>query len=350
LPNLSGGREGEYLTDRLTAEAEKFIEENRRRPFFVYLAHYAVHTSIGNRLQAKPGTIAKYTGANPNAAQHNPVYAAMIESMDDSVGRILKKLDDLRIANRTVVVFTSDNGGYHQATAQPPLRGAKSEAYEGGIRVPLIIRWPGVVKPGTVCETPVISVDFFPTVAEITGLTPPPTHKVDGVSLVPLLRGTGKLQREAIFWHYPHYNDATTPHSIVRQGDFKLIEYFEDGRLELFNLRTDIGEKENLAAARPAKAWAMQQRLIRWREQVGAQVPRPKSSQDPSRQHGYLDRYGKGRSDEFKRKVVGDGWIERYQALLDGMRAELVSQHWRKHVRLVGDGAFPPVDFGPWAG
>jgi arylsulfatase A-like enzyme len=277
LPHFTGGHEGEYLTDRLTDEAEQFIERHRDRPFFLYLAHYAVHTSIGNRLQAKPKLIAKYQAkADPKEAQHNAVYAAMIESLDESVGRILAKLAALQLADRTFVVFTSDNGGYHQATAQPPLRGAKSDAYEGGIRVPLIIRWPGVVKAGTVTDTPVSSVDLFPTACAIAGVKPDAPQKLDGVSLLPVLQGTGKLDRAALFWHYPHYNDRTTPHGIVRQGDFKLIEYYEDGRLELYNLKADLGEKTNLAASQPDKARAMQQMLATWRTQVGAQMPVPK--------------------------------------------------------------------------
>jgi arylsulfatase A-like enzyme len=277
FPNLPGGQNGEYLTDRLTDEAEKFIERYQDRPFFLYLAHYAVHTSIGNRLQAKPKAIAKYQArADRKNPQHNAVYAAMIESLDESVGRIMAKLAESKLAERTVIVFTSDNGGYHQATAQPPLRGAKSDAYEGGIRVPLIIRWPGVVKAGRVTDTPVTSVDFFPTCCAIAGIKPAATQKIDGVSLLPLLRQTGKLERRALFWHYPHYNDRTTPHGIVRQGDFKLIEYYEDGRLELYNLKADLSEKHNLAVAQPAQAREMQQLLAAWRTQVGAQMPVPK--------------------------------------------------------------------------
>jgi len=277
LPKLSGGREGEYLTDRLTDEAEKFIEQNQHRPFFLYLAHYAVHTSIGNRLQGKPKTVAKYAAkVDPKSPQKNAVYAAMIESMDESVGRILHKLDELRLAERTVVVFTSDNGGYHQATAQPPLRGAKSEAYEGGIRVPLIVRWPAAVKAGTESGTPVSSVDFLPTCCEIAGVKLDPNQKTDGVSLMPVLRQNGKLNRDALFWHYPHYNGATTPHGIVRQGDFKLIEYYENGRLELYNLRTDIGENDNLVSSQGDRVRGLRQLLDDWRKQVGAQMPRAK--------------------------------------------------------------------------
>lgn len=276
LPNLTGGREGEYLTDRLTDEAEKFLEQNQARPFFLYLAHYAVHTSIGNRLQAKAEVIARYKAkADPKAAQHNAVYAAMIESMDESVGRIARKLADLRIAERTVIVFTSDNGGYHQMTSQAPLRGAKSDAYEGGIRVPLIVRWPGVVPAGTVSDTPVSSVDYLPTCCAIAGVKPDARQPLDGVNLLPVLKQTGKLERDALFWHYPHYNDRTTPHSIVRQGDFKLIEYFEGGRLELYDLKADLGEKNNLALTNPDKARELHNLLDNWRKQTGAQVPRP---------------------------------------------------------------------------
>jgi arylsulfatase A-like enzyme len=277
LPNFTGGREGEYLTDRLTDEAEKFIEKNKDRPFFLYLAHYAVHTSIGNRVQAKPKVIDKYKAkADPKAAQHNAVYAAMIESMDDSVGRIVQKLDDLKLSERTLVIFTSDNGGYNQVTAQPPLRGAKSDAYEGGVRVPLIVRWPGTVKAGSVVETPVSSVDFLPTSCALAGVKPDAGQKLDGVSLVPLLKQTGGLDRDALFWHYPHYTDRTTPYGSVRQGDFKLIEFYEDGRLELYNLRADVGEKDNLVTTQRDKARELQALLAAWRKQVGAQMPVPK--------------------------------------------------------------------------
>jgi arylsulfatase A-like enzyme len=277
FPNFTGGRAGEYLTDRLTDEAEKFIATNKDRPFFLYLAHYAVHTSIGNRLQAKPRLIDKYKAkADPKAPQHNAVYAAMIESMDESVGRIMHKLDELKIADRTVVIFTSDNGGYHQVTAQPPLRGAKGDGYEGGVRVPLIVRWPGVVKAGAVSEAPVISVDFFPTCCAMASVPPAPGHQLDGVSLLPLLKQSGRLNRDALFWHYPHYTDRTTPYSSVRKGDWKLIEYFEGNRLELYNLRADAGEKDNLAPSQPDKARELHQVLANWRKQVGAQMPVPK--------------------------------------------------------------------------
>jgi arylsulfatase A-like enzyme len=256
------------------------METNQDRPFFLYFAHYTVHTSIGNRWQAKPKTVEKYKAKlGEKGAKQGPgnaVYAAMVEDMDDSVGRVLAKLEQLKIADRTIVIFTSDNGGYGQATAQPPLRGAKSEAYEGGIRVPLIVRWPGIVRPGSVCETPVTSPDFLPTCCEIAGVRPDDRQALDGVSLVPLLKETGKLERNSLFWHYPHYNDLSKPHGIVRQGDWKLIEFYEDGRLELYDLKNDIGEKTNLAADEKEKAKQLQQALADWRRQVGAQMPAAK--------------------------------------------------------------------------
>jgi len=277
FPNLPGGRAGEYLTDRLTDETETFLEKNRERPFFLYLPHYAVHTSIGNRLQAKEQTIEKFKArVDPKSPQKNPVYAAMIEHLDDSIGRIAHKLKELKLDERTVVIFTSDNGGYNQMTAQQPLRGAKSEAYEGGIRVPLIVRWPGTVKPGSVSETPVTSPDFLPTCCEIANVKLDAKLTVDGKCVMPILRQAGKLDRDALYWHYPHYNDLTTPHGIVRKGDLKLIEYFEDGRLELFNLKSDVGEKENLARSQPEKADELHRLLVDWRKQVGAQMPTPK--------------------------------------------------------------------------
>lgn len=273
LPGLEGGREGEYLTDRLTAEAERFIDKNKDRPFFLFLSHYAVHTAIGARLQAKPNLIAKYKAkAKLSGASGNPVYAAMVESMDDSVGQILLKLENTKIADRTLIIFTSDNGGYAASTSNLPLRGAKASPYEGGVRVPLIIYWPGVVRPGSRCDVPVIGVDLFPTILATTGIKMAPGQMVDGESLVPLLCETGGLSRQAIFWHYPHYSYATTPYGSVRKGDFKLIEFFETDRLEMFNLRQDPAEKKDLTGEMPGKAQELRQLLRDWRREVGAQM------------------------------------------------------------------------------
>jgi len=288
-PDLPDGPKGEYLTDRLTDEALKFIEKNRTRPFFLYLCHYAVHTP----LRGKQELIEKYR-RKPAAGGHgNPTYAAMIESMDESVGRIMARLDELKLAENTVVFFFSDNGGYGGATSMAPLRGAKGMLYEGGIREPTIVRWPGRVKPGSTCDVPVIGLDFYPTMLEIAGSRGDPKHVLDGESIVPLLAGTGSLKRDAIFWHFPAYLQAhsgakspwrTTPAGAVRQGDYKLIEFFEDGRLELYDLKKDIGEKDNLAEAMPAKTRALHKRLVEWRKSVNAPVPTQRNPEyDPTK-------------------------------------------------------------------
>jgi arylsulfatase A-like enzyme len=278
IPTLPGGAPGEYLTDRLTSEAEKFIAKNKDRPFFLYLAHYAVHIP----LQAKKDLIARYRQrARPNRAQHNPVYAAMVASVDESVGRIVKKLADLKLADRTVILFTSDNGGLSvkegpntPATSNAPLRAGKGYLYEGGIREPLIIRWPRVTRPGSVCDVPVCSVDFFPTLLEIAGGKKDAGRSVDGVSLVPLLQKSGDLKRDALYWHYPHYsNQGGKPGGAVRRGDYKLIEFFEDGKLELYNLKEDPGEKTDLSARMPEKRKELHRLLSDWRKAVKAQMP-----------------------------------------------------------------------------
>jgi arylsulfatase A-like enzyme len=287
IPGLEEGTPGEYLTDRLTTEAEKFIEKNKDRPFFLYLAHHAVHIP----LQAKKDVIARYQAkVRPDEPQINPVYAAMVESVDDSVGRVLRKLDELKIADRTVVVFFSDNGGlsvkegpHTPSTSNAPLRAGKGYLYEGGIREPLIIRWPGVVQAGRVCDVPVCSVDFFPTILDMVGRARDDARPaVDGVSLLSLLRGTGGLEPRALYWHYPHYsNQGGKPGGAVRQGDFKLIELYEDGKLELYDLRNDPGEKTDLAAAMPAKARQLQRLLADWRKSVNAPMPRPNPEYRP---------------------------------------------------------------------
>jgi len=277
--DLADAPGGEYLTDRLTAEALKFIDNHQDQPFFLYLTHYAVHTP----LQAREELIAKYRGQG-EGGQSNPIYAAMIESVDQSVGSILGRLDDLGLRDDTIVLFFSDNGGYGPATSMEPLRGAKGMLYEGGIRVPLIVRWPGKVEPGATCAAPVIGTDLFPTFLDITGAPRPQEQPLDGESLAPLLTGRGTLDRDALFWHFPAYLEAyrggrsqgpwrTTPAGAIRQGDWKLIEFFEDGRLELYNLKEDIGEANNLAETRPGKAKALHERLKAWRRSVNAPVP-----------------------------------------------------------------------------
>jgi arylsulfatase A-like enzyme len=274
------------LTDRLTAEAGKFIEAHRGGPFFLYLPHFAVHIPR----QAKPAVVERFRAkADPRNPQHDAVYAAMIYSLDESVGRILAKLDQLGIADRTVVFFMSDNGGVaHQAkqkeviTSNAPLRAGKGHLYEGGIREPMMIRWPGVTRPGSVCDTPVSSVDFFPTMLDIAGLGGRRPDAVDGVSLAPLLRG-GALGRRALYWHYPHYSDqGGYPGGAVRTGEYKLIEFYEDGRLELYNLARDIRESQNLARREPKRAAELHEMLRNWRASVNAAMPEPNPAYDPA--------------------------------------------------------------------
>jgi len=278
IPTLTDGPKGEFLSDRLTDEALKFIEQNKDKPFFLYLPHYAVHRPI----MAKPGVIAKYKAkANPQNPHHNPVYAGLVESVDDSVGRVMAKLEELKLADNTIVIFTSDNGAVPGDTSNLPLRKGKGSPYEGGDRVPLIVKWPGVTKPGSVCNAPVNGVDFYPTLLALAGVTPPP-GPVDGESMVPLLRGTGAMKREDIFWHFPHYRGKITPYSIIREGDWKLIEFLEDMRVELYNLKEDIGEARDLATTMPDKVNALRKKLHDWRAKVGAQMITPNPNYDPN--------------------------------------------------------------------
>jgi arylsulfatase A-like enzyme len=286
-PELEDGPKGEYLTDRLTDEALKFIEANRNRPFFLYLPHYAVHTP----LQAKKEMIAKYK--EPSNGQGNPIYAAMIESTDQGVGRIIAKLDELDLTDDTIIVFSSDNGGVggykplgikgSEITSNAPLKGGKGMLYEGGIRVPLIVRWPGITKPGTRCKEPVITVDFYPTLLEMAGAQRPAGQVLDGRSILRLLEGAESLIRDAIFWHFPAYLQGgggtwrTTPAGAVRRGRWKLIEFFEDGRVELYDIVRDIGEKNNLTEKMPEKAKELHNLLKKWRKSVNAEVPTRKN-------------------------------------------------------------------------
>jgi len=284
MPGLETAPEGEYLTDRLTSEAEKCIGANRDKPFFLYLAHYAPHIP----LRAKSELVAKYKPGK-HGEQGNPNYAAMLESVDEGVGRILKKLDEVKIAERTIVIFNSDNGGLATlegsnmaSTYNGPLRDGKGYLYEGGIRVPLIVRWPGVTKAGTSCSVPVSSIDFFPTALEACGVTS--EAKVDGVSLVPLLKG-GELKREALYWHYPHYaNQGSRPGGAVRAGNYKLIEFYEDGRRELYDLKKDVSESQNLIADKPEVAKELAAKLDAWRKDVGAKMMTPNPDYVPNPQ------------------------------------------------------------------
>jgi arylsulfatase A-like enzyme len=280
--------EDAYLADFLTDRAEDFIRRSKDKPFFLYLPHFGVHSPY----QAKPEWIERFRAKAPVGGHHDPVYAAMIASVDESVGRILGLLDELKLAESTLVVFASDNGGVGgyvregikqggDVTDNAPLRSGKGSLYEGGTRVPLIMRWPGVTRPGSTCAVPTIHVDLPATFLEATGATPPDQPR-DGVSLVPLLRDpSASWEREAIFQHMPGYLGAgkgmwrTTPVGLIQQGDWKLMEFFEDGRLELYHLGQDPGERTNLAAAQPERAAELRERLRAWRTETGAPMPAP---------------------------------------------------------------------------
>ncbi len=280
-----------------TDKTIEFIEEKKQEPFFLYLSHHTVHI----KLEAPQELVEKYEKkSKPASGVNHPVYAAMVEHLDTNVGRIMKKLDDLDLADRTIVIFYSDNGGLYRAyggyrgdrspvTTNAPLRDEKGTLYEGGIREPLIVRWPGVIRPGTTCEVPVTSVDFYPTFLDIVGAKAPANQPLDGESILPLLTQTGTLVRNAIYWHYPHYHHSR-PAGAIRQGKWKLIEFFEEGKLELYDLANDIGEKKNLADEKPRKATQMQKKLARWRKSVKAKMPTPNPDYDPARANEWKPR------------------------------------------------------------
>jgi arylsulfatase A len=268
----------EYLVDRCNLEAVEFIERHKDGPFFLYLSHYAVHT----RLQGKEKLVAKYekkpgAGKGNRARQNNPHLAAQLESIDEGVGMIMNKLDELSLAENTVLVFTGDNGGEDRVTSNAPLRAGKSTLYEGGIREPLLIRWPQVVKPGGVCNTPTSNIDFYPTFLQLAGCKMDRSRQIDGVSILPLLKNpNARLERDTLYWHYP----LVKPHFLggrsagaIRQGKWKLIEFFDTGRVELYNLADDISEEHNLAAELPDKVSELQKCLAKWRTGVGASIP-----------------------------------------------------------------------------
>jgi arylsulfatase A-like enzyme len=274
IPTLPPRKPGEYLTDREADEARAFIDAHRERKFFLYYAPYAVHTPI----QAKPEVEERYA-RKPRTNQDNPAYAAMIESVDDAVGRIVEALEEHHLADRTLILFTSDNGGLEPITDNAPLRDGKGSPFEGGIRVPLIAWWPGVIEPGTESEFPVLTIDYLPTVSEIAGV--PVDHSVDGVSFNSILWNRGAPDREDLFWHFPHYRyNQVGPYSIVRSGSWKLIRYYDPepygiSRYALFNLAADLGEETDLSVNNSGKVEELEEKLDSWLESVGARVPRP---------------------------------------------------------------------------
>ena len=275
VPGLGIGKEGQYLTDRFTDEALRLIDEAAGRPFFLNLWYHNPHTPI----EGKPELTTKYQQRlKPGLNHQNADYAAMIETLDENVGRLMAHLEKNGLAARTLFVFTSDNGGYvnqykgRQVTSNAPLRSGKGSLYEGGVRVPLIASWPGVAVRGAVIDQPVISMDLFRTFAEAAGVKG--ETGVDGLSLLPLLRNPQtRLERESLYFHYPHYYPTTSPVSAVREGDWKLLEYFEDLHIELYHLREDPGEKNDLAGSQPAQASRLRTRLHEWRRAVNARLP-----------------------------------------------------------------------------
>lgn len=302
LDMIEDGPEGEYLTDRLTDDAVALIRKRGETPFFLYLSHYAVHTP----LQAPPELVKKYeekarrlgfdqieaviagkpvprcpTGERRvmrRILQSHPTYAAMMENLDHNIGKLLTALEEEGIADNTLVLFSADNGGLSTSEGSPtcnfPLAEGKGWNYEGGTRVCQIVRWPGVVKPGSSCTEVVQTCDFYPTFLDVAGLPRMPEQHVDGLSLLPLLKEEGGLARDAIFWHYPHYsNQGGAPAASMRSGKWKLIENFEDSSLELYDLERDVGEMTNLAEALPERARRMHGRLQAWQREVEALIP-----------------------------------------------------------------------------
>ncbi|MGI9627500.1 MAG: sulfatase-like hydrolase/transferase, partial [Longimicrobiales bacterium] len=280
IPGLESGTDGEYLPDRLTDEAIGFMTDNRDQPFFMYLSHYSVHTPI----RAKAEIVAKYEGKSATDGQGHATYAAMIQSVDEGVGRLVRALEDLGIADRTVVIFYADNGGFGPVTSMAPLRGSKGMLYEGGIREPLVVRWPGRVAPGTTNDVPVIGTDLYPTFLEIAGAEAPAGKLLDGESLVPLLRReeTETFSDRPLYWHFPAYlgRDAsvvgpwrTTPVSAVRRGDHKLLHFFEDDRWELYDLAKDVGETNNVVDQEHEIASELRTLLLDWWVDTDAFIP-----------------------------------------------------------------------------
>ncbi len=288
-PRLTDGPDGEHLPDRLATETAKFIETHKDRPFFAYLSFYSVHTPLIARDDLRKkyeekrdrlGLTEKWGREyerDVRLVQEHAVYAAMVEAMDLAVGKVLAKLDELGLRDNTLVIFTSDNGGLSTSEGWPtsnlPLRGGKGWMYEGGIREPLLVRWPAVVKAGSVFGTPVSSPDFFPTLLEAANAKPQPDQTLDGMSLMPVFKG-GTPPERPLFWHYPHYgNQGGAPSAAIRRGDWKLIEWQEDGRTELFNLAKDLSEQNDLAGKEPRRVTQLRDELHVWQQDVGAKFP-----------------------------------------------------------------------------
>lgn len=292
-PTLKSRRSGEYLTERLTEESVNFLQHrDAGKPFLLYLSYYNVHTPIQQYkkwIEHYEEKVKQFAGVSPPIREHDgisrtrqddPALASMVAAVDDSVGVILGKLDELDIADETVVIFFSDNGGLCTLGNRPgptsnlPLRSGKGWLYEGGVREPMIVRAPGVTRPGSTNDTPVVSMDFFPTMLELAGLPPLPELHVDGQSLVPLLNETGVLQPRELYWHYPHYHGSTwTPGASIRDGDWKLIVFYHYDKVELYNLRDDLGERNELSKQYPDKTNELRTKLLAWQTRLHARMP-----------------------------------------------------------------------------
>ena len=278
------GKKSDYLTDVLTNEAIRFIDAKKNEPFFLYLPYFNVHRPLEGKLEY----VARFKEKEkPELRHRGAVYAAMLQSVDESIGRIVSRLDELGLAEDTVIFLTGDNGGLtlSETTDNAPLRDGKGSAYEGGVRVPGVVRWPGVTQPGSVSDEPIITPDFYPTILEITGTTGDTKHnqEVDGTSLVPVFRDAeAQLDRDAIYWHYPHYHPGgAKPYGAIRRGDYRLVEFYEDMRAELYDLKNDPGEKNNLLESQPARAKELRERLQAWRTTIGAQMPTDNPNYQP---------------------------------------------------------------------
>lgn len=300
-PKLLDGPDGEHIDERLANEVANFIRFCRDQPFLVFFSQFDPHIPLqttqelkekyrqkAERLAATESEFGKEGDHKVRRIQNHPVYAGMVETMDSAVGVVLDALDEAGIADETIVIFTSDNGGLSTAEGAPtsnlPLRGGKGWAYEGGVRVPLIVRWPGKTKPGSLTDRYVISTDYYPTILEMAGLPLRPRQHVDGQSFAPLLKGAHQPARGPIFWHYPHYsNQGGRPFTAMRDGNWKLIEFLEDGRTELYNVAHDLTEKNNLAAAQPERTSAMLHCLHQWQACVGVQMPLSNPQYKPPR-------------------------------------------------------------------
>jgi uncharacterized sulfatase len=285
-PQVTGEKDARRTTEFLTEQAIAFITAHKDRPFLLQVSHAAVHIP----LSTTPELLAKYEAKPPMPGYTSlPAYAGLLEELDQSVGQIVRAMDEAGLSEKTLILFLSDNGGLEHeqngrlVTSNKPLRGEKGTLYEGGIRIPAIARWPGRITKGSVCHTPAITMDVYPTCVELAAATMPANQACDGVSLVPLFASpAGSLNRKTLYWHLPHYHHST-PASAIRQGNWKLIEFYETGTIELYDLSHDVSEANNLAETEPDRAKNLKAELARWRERVGARMPKPNPKYDPIR-------------------------------------------------------------------